>query len=65
MMADEDATWDTFLKFAETMDKNKIRSLLTMVTLNMSHNSIKIDKVQKPLHTCAEPDKFRFDFEAA
>ena len=26
MMADEDATWDTFLKFAETMDKNKIRS---------------------------------------
>ena len=27
MMGDEDATWDTFLKFAETMDKNKIPSL--------------------------------------
>ena len=27
MMGDEDATWDTFLKFAETMHKNKIASL--------------------------------------
>lgn len=27
MIGDEDATWDTFLKFAETMDKNKIASL--------------------------------------